>query len=484
MAVKLLNFVKDQFSSKAIESIGSIIGENSSVTKSAIHSALPTLLKGVINRGNTEAKAKGLKKFISDEKMGGDLMASILGTNTPSNKDAFMKKGAGVVDFLFGGDKKDMLGVISRAVGLGGSKSSMLTSAMAPLVMNSVSKFLSKQNFSDAQLATYLDGQRSHLTSGHVEKKATPPPPPPKREPVATPAEKKSGPGMLMWLLPLALLGLGAWFFLGRSSGTSTTDTTTSTTTTTTTPDRTATSASTTSTTTTSATDAVNQTTTAATNAAGAATSAATSAVNSATDAASNAADKVASTASDLIDGITLDASGNLVDASGKIIAKAGEFQEKDGYYVDKDGKRIGLLKKIGKAIDGAATKTAAAFNKVFTDIFKSKEKVGSTYGLSKIVFDDKSHKITDFSKAEVEGLATALKAMPKAEIEVQVYSTDGKNTKENEKFTKLRAEVVHDMLVTLGVDKKQISFKGMGKSNAAKAASEKVEIMVKQVVD
>ena len=480
MAVKLLNYVKDQFSDKAIASISSMIGENSSVTKSAIFSSLPTLLKGVINKGSTEEKARGLKRFISDEKLGSNLMSTLLAAGTQSDKDAFVKKGAGVVDYLFGSDKNVMLDTIGKAAGLGANKSSMLTSAIAPLVLNFVSKFWSKQKFSEAQFASYLDGQRSHITKGGVTKKATPPPPPPKREPAPLPAEKKSGPGMLLWILPLALLGLLGWWFMGRSSSTTTSDNTT-TTSTTTTPDRTtSTSSSQTSTAATTATDAVQQTTTAATNAVQSATTAATNAGETAT----NAVNEVASKATDMIDGITLDANGNLVDANGKIIAKAGEFEEKDGYYVGKDGKRIGLLKKIGKAIDGAATKTADAFNKVFTDIFKSKEKVGSTYGLSKIVFDDKSHKITDFSKAEVEGLANALKALPKAEIEVQVYSTDGKNAKENEKFTKLRAEVVHDMLVTLGVNKKQISFKGMGKSNAAKAASEKVEIMVKQIVE
>lgn len=64
------------------------------------------------------------------------------------------------------------------------------------------------------------------------------------------------------------------------------------------------------------------------------------------------------------------------------------------------------------------------------------------------------------------------------------MHSNDGDNDKQNKEFTKLRAEVVRDMLVTLGVDKKQISFKGMGKEDASKASGEKVEIMVEQTVD
>ena len=44
---------------------------------------------------------------------------------------------------------------------------------------------------------------------------------------------------------------------------------------------------------------------------------------------------------------------------------------------------------------------------------------------------------------------------------------------------SKKKAEVVHDMLVTLGVSDNQISFKGMGDGDATKAAAGKVEIMV-----
>jgi len=169
---------------------------------------------------------------------------------------------------------------------------------------------------------------------------------------------------------------------------------------------------------------------------------------------------------------------------NGKILAAKGQYKEMDGYYVDNEGKKIGLLSKIGAAVSGVATKTADGFKKVFSNLFKGKEKVGSTYLLTKIEFDDTSHKITDFSKGEVEGLASALKEMPDAKIKVQVYSNDGKDDKENKEFTKMRANVVHDMLVTLGVKENQISFEGMGKKDAAKAAAEKVEIRVEQTAE
>lgn len=193
-------------------------------------------------------------------------------------------------------------------------------------------------------------------------------------------------------------------------------------------------------------------------------------AVNGAKTAVKNAAEGATS--------FSVNAAGDLVDAKGNLIAKAGSFSFNDGTYLDAEGKEIGVLKKIGSAIGGAATKSADAMKKVFSGLFKSKEKVGSTYLMSKIVFDDESHRITDFSKGEVEGLAAALKDMPDAKIQVQVHGDADKGV------TEKRAEVIKAMLVTLGVDKKQISSKGMGADDAAKAKDGKVEIKVEKTVE
>ena len=95
--------------------------------------------------------------------------------------------------------------------------------------------------------------------------------------------------------------------------------------------------------------------------------------------------------------------------------------------------------------------------------MFTKKEGVQSTYTLTNIVFNPENHRITNYSKAEVEGLAAALKADPNSKITVQAYTMDGKNAKENKELSKTRAMVVHDMLVTLGVPEKQISAEGLG---------------------
>ncbi len=236
----------------------------------------------------------------------------------------------------------------------------------------------------------------------------------------------------------------------------------------------------------------------------------AAAATGAAVENAANAATGTLSSSMTLVE----DASGNLVDKAGNIVAKKGEWsKDKDGNFLNKAGKAIsGAAKKVGGAVSDAASATggaiadgATAFKNKFTGMFKKAEeakvaggataddakkqggKIGGAinkvtgkgkeavsgavsgtikYTLTDIVFKDNSARIETFTKAEVEGLADALKSYPKANITVQTLGKD-------KSLSGQRATAVHDMLVALGVDKKQISHKGV------KGDDTKVEIVV-----
>ena len=219
-----------------------------------------------------------------------------------------------------------------------------------------------------------------------------------------------------------------------------------------------------------------------------------------------------------------VDANGDLLNKKGKLVKKAGDFKLEGGFYVDSNGekikrnidkakekmnKKMGEAKekigeakdklgeaaantkdKLGSAVDntkaavGAAAaglskdKVKSSFNKLFNT-----KAVGTVYALHDIAFDKKSHRLVKMSKEEVEGLAAALKDHPASRIQVQVHTADGKNKSECKEIAGLRAKVVKDMLVTLGVDADQISSKGLGLTteDAAKAVANTVEVVVEK---
>ncbi len=200
-----------------------------------------------------------------------------------------------------------------------------------------------------------------------------------------------------------------------------------------------------------------------------------------------------------------VDANGDLLDKKGKLVEKAGDFKLEGGYYVDGDGEIIkrkidktkekinatvdktkdavgDAAKKTTEAVGDAAKKTTEGVKATFKDLFNTKA-VGTAYTLPGITFDKTSHRVTNMSKTEVDGLAAALKEHPDARIQVQVHTADGKTRPESKKISKLRAEVVKNMLVALGVNENQISSKGMGlkADDAEKAVANTVEVIVEE---
>lgn len=461
----LLSSVRAVMSDNVVGKLASLVGSNSSVTKTALTSMLPSLMKGIISKGSSQTGASTLLSMLKDHDLGSGTLnnlSSSLGGGDASK--SFMDKGAKLNDAIFGND----LSKVPTPQGMDSGASSKLMNLATPILMGSLGKVVKTDNLDAKGLQSFLNSQKMKV----VDHAST-------RESVASTTRatadrvEKSGGSIMRWLIPLFLLLSAGWFFtqyLGDKKA-ATVDTEVPAVT----DGKMRNKVSTSTPTHTHSDGTVHE------GAAHDGNHTSGTVTGNVKDAANSAAGAVAGAAGSVA-GLSLDADGNLLK-DGKMFMKAGEFSVKDGEYFDKDGKSLGLLGKVGKAIGdagkavggavgdagkavggavaGAAGKTADAFKDVFGGMFK--KKAGGTavaaYGLSDIVFDSESHKITSFSKNEVMGLASALKATPDAKIKVQVSSADGGD----KKVTKMRAQVVHDMLVTLGVADKQISAEGMG---------------------
>jgi len=455
----LLSFIQQNLSGDMITKISGLIGSNASATQTGFSRLLPNIFKSIVSKGSTETGASSIINLIKNNGLGGSTinnLSSILSGGEKTNN--FLEKGNKINSALFGNDASDM----AQTSGLSGQSSTKLLNIATPIFMGSLGKVIETKNLDASGLQEYLKTQ-----DNFVPAEITTPP-------IITDTAKGSGASFLRWLLPLLLLGAIAVWFFTRDNGLATTDTNQAVTTTETATNR----AKTKPATHTHADGTVHQGHTHG---------------NSSTTAntSSNTMTKTNTAATDGIK-YTVDASGNLVDVDGKIIFKKGEYTIKNGEYYDMEGKKVGFLSKVGGAIGdgakavggavgGAATATADAFKNVFSGMFKKKKEGApvANYTLNNITFNTENHKIENFSKNEVVGLANALQTYPDSKVKVQVYTNDGDDNVKNKELSKSRAEVVRDMLVTLGVDKKQISFDGMGAGDVTKAIRDKVEIVV-----
>lgn len=526
MAINLLDLIGKQLTSNTTSSIASFLGESQSATRSGIEAILPTILGGLVSNGSTKSGAEGLLDMINKGNHDGSIFDNLSGIlSGGSSTSSLTKIGGSVLSSIFGNKQNSILDKIISITGLGRNSSSSLMSMLAPMVIGMIGKQVKKSNLGVSGLMDLLLGQKSFLKSAlpsgmgsmlgfaDFNKSTTSY----KKETVV---EDNGGNGWWKWVLGALLLGGLLWFFLRPGTSEKIEDTVD-------------TSIENTKDALNNAGDAIksasNYTVDAAGNlvdatgkvikrageftrdAAGNFVDAAGNAIRNVGDAIDDAANYTLDAAGNLVDKAgnvikkagtftrdasgrivdnvaelesntyTVDTDGNLIDNKGVIVFKSGDFStDEEGYYVDKKGNRIGrVLKKIGKAVANAADKTADAFTNTFNNLFKKKESTGTTYTLSAMQWKDNSHRISYYSKPEVEGLVAALKANPDAKIKVQAYTDDAGSKSKNKELSEMRAKVIRDIMVALGTSKDQISSKGMSAKDEVKAAIDKIEIIV-----
>lgn len=107
--------------------------------------------------------------------------------------------------------------------------------------------------------------------------------------------------------------------------------------------------------------------------------------------------------------------------------------------------------------------------NKPFElEILLDKIKVGNKVLLNNIFFETNKFELLPQSMVELNILADVLKSNPTVEIEIQGHTDNVGDNKTNQKLSENRAKAVYDYLVSNGIGKKQLSYKGYGEDKPA----------------
>lgn len=457
--MNLLDSVKGVMTNAVVDKATSVLGIENGMMKSALKLAIPAIIGGLINKGSSESGARGLIDLFKKGGFGDSNNSDLMGVLGDSDKrGSMLETGADLLGTIFGNNQSGILDMILKSTGIGKSGGSSILSFLAPIIVNKLAGMVFGNNMSASGLSKYLGEQKSDIMglvpgmssmfggSADVKESVS------AAVGAASAKDENSGGGMgfLKYLLPLLLLGALGYWWMNK--------------------DKTATPEMDTSKTEVPAKKSVNTSTQPAT----------TTNSTDATTTVDNTSPK----------SYTLNSNGDIVNGNGAIVFANGSYEfDANGNLIDVTNKRIILpatsisedfAQKINGLLSGMKkTVTSEDMKTLFGDMIMKKSN-RTSYALSNIEFNKENHKISNFSKAEVMGLAGALKENVNGKIEVQVFTADGKNDKESNELSDTRANVIRDMLVTLGVDKKQISAKGMGASDATKAQSGKVDIVIK----
>lgn len=453
-------------SNAVIDKAASAFGIESGMARSAMKVILPAVVGGVINKGSSPSGASALLDLFKRDGFGDNNIGDLMGVLGDSSKrDGFLDQGGSLLSTIFGGDKSGLIDMVLKATGLSKGKGASLLSFVAPIVMNKLAGIVMGKGMSASGLASYLSDQKDEVmgmvpglsamlggTSSTV------------KESVAAAGGAayakdnggSGGGGFIKWLLPLLVAAAAIYYFAGKGCGETTAVTEDTTTTQEVVTD----------------VDETMEKSEANTKTTAQVTTTTAEGGEMTTDASAAA-------------GYTLADNGDILNASGSIAHTALSYDvDADGNLIGTDGSMIAKVTDLSEAF---RTKLASMLpnlrlnrmKTMFSNMIVKKEGAEKTYALSNIQFKPENHMISNFSKAEVEGLAAALKENKTGQIEVQVYTADGKNAKDNSMRSDKRAQVIRDMLVTLGVGKDQIKAVGMGDTDAEKAKMGKVDIVV-----
>lgn len=165
MAINLLDLISRGLGGDFANTAGSLLGESSAGTRSALDAALPALLGGLVKKGSTAQGAAGVLDLLKASGVDASALGNIAGALGGGGLARQADAGSSVLTALFG----DKVGALSSAIaGPAGVKSSSVTTlvaAAAPFVLGLLKRHVSDGNLGASGLQSLLLGQKDTLAS-------------------------------------------------------------------------------------------------------------------------------------------------------------------------------------------------------------------------------------------------------------------------------------------------------------------------------
>jgi len=242
MSVNILEIAKGALSGDALDSLSGLLGEDRTKTQTALDGALPAILGGLMQGVSTPEGAREYGQMADDADP--SLFSNIAGM-VSGNSGALLAIGAPLLLKLFGAKQDGLLGTIAKLAGVGGGTAGTLMKVVAPLIMSLLGSKKKELGLNTDQFASLMMDQRQHVAAAMPAEVSQTmnfgsflndldEPTAVDIAPAATAAVqntvntatthandtvKAGGSGMLMKLLPLALIAAIAYFGYTQFAG-------------------------------------------------------------------------------------------------------------------------------------------------------------------------------------------------------------------------------------------------------------------------
>jgi outer membrane protein OmpA-like peptidoglycan-associated protein len=407
MAQNIISLLQSVLNDNLLGKISGLLGENKSGVTSAVGSALPSILLGLMQKGSEPNGAASLIKMLQEGKHDGgilDNLGNVLGGGTASND--FISSGKNLFASLFGDKAGGITDLIALASGISKNASSSLLGMLAPIVMGFLGKTLKAQGgLNLTGLTNLLLGQKEFikpaLPSGLTQLMGIPNLDSLGRQAVQT-AQAAAAPAKKIWPWIALIIAAVVVFFWWRSCSTQ-----------------------------------------------DVAQKAADTAKQAAT-AAQGAADKAAETAKQAASAVQ-DTAGKVADQARDAWAALGKFfSKKLPSGVELNIPELGVENKLIAFIEDAQRPVD--------------EKLW--FSFDRLTFETGKATLKPESQEQLKNIAEILKAYPKVTIKLGGYTDNTGDPQANLRLSQQRADTVMADLVKLGVDSGRMKAEGYGQEH------------------
>ena len=418
MAQNIISLLQSVLNDNLLGKISGLLGENKSGVTSAVGSALPSILLGLMQKGSEPNGAASLIKMLQEGKHDGgilDNLDNVLGGGTAS-KD-FISSGKNLFGSLFGDKAGGITDLIAAASGISKNASSSLLGMLAPIVMGFLGKTLKAQGgLNLTGLTNLLLGQKEFikpaLPSGLTQLMGIPNLDSLGRQAVQT-AQAAAAPAKKIWPWIALIIAAVVVFFWWRSCSTQEVAQ--------------------------KAADTAKQ-----------ATIAAQSAADKAAEATKQAADKAAEAAKQ--------AASTVQDTAGKVADQARDAWAALGKF---------FSKKLPSGVELNIPELGVE-NKLIAFIEDAQRPVDEKlwFSFDRLTFETGKATLKPESQEQLKNIAEILKAYPNVAIKLGGYTDNTGDPQANLRLSQQRADAVMADLVKLGVDAGRMKAEGYGQEH------------------
>lgn len=157
----LLSLVKEQLTSSIVSKISSFLGESIENTNSALTSALPAILGGVMQKASTIQGAADILNTIRTGGYDGGVLDNLCGLlDDVKSTSTLASLGSGFLGNIFGDKLGALSGLISKVSGIKNGSASSLLGLATPILMNVLGKQVTSHGMNTSGLASLLMSQK------------------------------------------------------------------------------------------------------------------------------------------------------------------------------------------------------------------------------------------------------------------------------------------------------------------------------------